>query len=54
MSSEFIHSIFSNLRKAQNAEKSHSLLNKLQTQAAINKVSKAGVSAGDNYNGFAS
>lgn len=54
MSSEFIHSIFSNLRKAQNAEKSHSLLNKLQTQAAINKVSKAGVNAGDNYNGFAS
>lgn len=54
MSSEFIHSIFSNLRKAQNAEKSHSLLNKLQTQTAINKVSKAGVNVGDNFNGFAS
>lgn len=54
MSSQFIHSIFSNLRKAQNAEKSFSLLNQLQTQAAISKVSKAGVTAGDNFNGFAS
>lgn len=52
MSSDFIASIFKNLRASQNAEKNFDLLNKLQTQAAITKISKAGVNAGDNFNGF--
>ena len=54
MSSEFIHSIFSNLRRAQNIENTNTILNQLQTQAAISKVSKAGVNPGDNFNGFSS